>query len=71
MHVLENLLALAERRRRRGRAMRWADLPAFAEVSVVVGATAACMDGLPADKDFGSFDELRFRRDETGVVRLR
>ncbi|NDZ17059.1 hypothetical protein [Variovorax sp. WS11] len=65
------MLTLVERRRLQGRAMRWADLPRFAETSAVVETTAARTDSLPADNDFESFDDLKSRRDDTGVVRLR
>ena len=71
VRVLENVLAIVERRHLQGRVMGWSALPRFAETSAVADATAAHMDSLPADPDFGSFDELKSRRDETGVVRLR
>jgi hypothetical protein len=71
LRVLENVLSLVERRHREGRVMSWATLPHFAETSAVAEAASAHMDSLPADNDFGSFDELKSRRDATGVVRLR
>jgi hypothetical protein len=71
VRVLENVLAVVERMHREGRIMRWSDLPGFAETSAVAEAAAAHMERLPADHDFGSFDELKSRRDATGVVRLR
>jgi len=71
VRVLENVLAVVERRHLQGRIMGWPALPRFAESSAVADATAAHMDSLPEDRDFGSFDELRSRRDATGVVRLR
>lgn len=71
VRLLENVLTLIERRRHRGRVMRWADLPRFAETSAIVETTAARTNSLPADDDFESFDDLKSRRDDTGVVRRR
>jgi hypothetical protein len=71
VRVLESVLAVVERRHLEGRVMGWSALPRFAETSAVAEATEAHMDGLPADRDFGSFDDLKSRRDATGVVRLR
>lgn len=71
VRLLENMLTLVERRHLQGRVMRWADLPRLAETSAVVETTSAHTDSLPADNDFGSFDDLKSRRDDTGVVRLR
>lgn len=71
VRLLENVLTLVERRHLQGLVMRWADLPRFAETSAVVETTAAHTDSRPADNDFGSFDDLKSRRDDTGVVRLR
>jgi hypothetical protein len=71
VRMLEKLVAIVERRHLEGRAMGWAALPRFAASSAVVEATAAHMQKLPADDDFASFDELKTRRDATGVVRRR
>lgn len=70
VRVLENVLAVIERRHLEGRIMGWSTLPRFAETSAVAEATEAHMARLPAD-DFGSFDDLKSRRDDSGVVRLR
>ncbi|MEJ8852755.1 hypothetical protein [Variovorax rhizosphaerae] len=69
--LLKDVLEVIERRRLLRQPMRWSDVPLFAETAAVVEATTAQMEGLPADPDFGSFDELTARRDETNVVRLR
>jgi len=66
-----NVLEVIERRHLLRQPMRWSDVPRFAETAAVVEATSAQMDGLPPDADFGSFDELKARRDATNVVRLR
>jgi hypothetical protein len=71
LRVLENVLALMERRHRQGRVMAWSALPRFAETLAVSEATAAHMDGISADDDFEAFNDLKSRRDITGVVRLR
>jgi hypothetical protein len=71
VRVLERVLEVIERRHLEGRVMGWADLPQFAESSAVAEITAAHLEKLPADHDFGSFDDLKARRDATGVVRLR
>ncbi|MDM0116802.1 hypothetical protein QTI66_32215 [Variovorax sp. J22R133] len=71
VRVLENVLAVVERMHLQGRIMRWSDLVRFAETSAVAEATSAHTDSLPAAQDFGSFEELKARRDATGVVRLR
>ena len=52
-------------------AERKAQVRVLEKVLAVVEATAAHMDGLPTEGDFESFDELKRRRDATGVVRLR
>ena len=51
--------------------MRSSEVPRFADTAAVVEATTAHMDGLLAGTDFGSFEKLKARRDETNVVRLR
>jgi hypothetical protein len=71
VRVLENVLAVIERRHLEGRVMGWTTLPRFAETPAVAEATEAHMARLPADHDFGSFDDLKSRRDASGVVRLR
>jgi len=71
VRLLRNVLTVIGRRNLLRQPMRWADVSRFAETAAVVEATTAHMDGLPAEADFGSFDELKARRDETNVVRLR
>jgi len=71
VRLLKNVLEVIERRHLLRQPMRWSDVPRFAETAAVVEATSAQMDGLPPDADFGSFDELKARRDATNVVRLR
>jgi hypothetical protein len=70
VRVLESVLAVVEHRHLQGRVMGWSSIPRLAETSAVAEATTAHMD-LPADENFGSFDDLQSRRDPTGVVRLR
>ena len=71
IRVLDDVLALVERRQR-GRAVpAWDSLGRFAETEAVAAATAAHMANMPADEGFESFEELKSRRDATGVVRLR
>jgi hypothetical protein len=71
VRVLEGLLAVVERRHLQGRVMGWSALSRFAETTAVAEATTAHMESLPSDEDFGSFEDLKSRRDATGVVRLR
>jgi hypothetical protein len=71
IRVLNDVLALVEQRQR-GRAVpAWDALARFAESDAVAEVTAARMEKVPANADFGSFEELKSRRDATGVVRLR
>jgi hypothetical protein len=71
VRVLEKVLSVIEGRHREGRIMSWSALARFAESPAVIEATAAHMEALPADNASEKFDELKRRRDATGVVRLR
>ncbi len=71
VRVLDDVLAVVERRRRGSAVPAWSALSRFADTAAVAEATDRHMADVPSESGFGSFEELKSRRDATGVVRIR
>ena len=71
VRVLKDVFSVLERRHLERETLRWPFLAKVAETPAIAAAVDELVQGIPADEDFGSFEELKSRRDATGVARLR
>lgn len=71
VRVLKDVFSVIERHHLENRTMGWAFLTRVASTPAIAAAVDALVESLPSDDDFGSFEELKSRRDATGVARLR
>ncbi len=71
VRVLKDVFSVLEQRHLAKRAMKWSSLSELADTPVIAEVVDEMVQSIPPDEDFGSFEELKARRDETGVARLR
>lgn len=70
VRLLSDVFTALEQRRLIMRAEDWSSLSEVAAAPAIAETVDEMVRGLHADPDFGSFDELKARRDDTGAVRL-
>lgn len=71
VRVLKDVFSVLERRHLERETLRWSFLAKVAKTPAIAAAVDELVQGIPADEDFGSFEELKSQRDATGVARLR
>ena len=71
VRVLKDVCSVLERRHLEHQTLGWSFLAKVADTTAIAAAVDEMVEGIPADEDFGSFEELKARRDTTGVARLR
>jgi hypothetical protein len=71
VRVLKDVFSVLERRHLEHQTLNWSFLTEVADTHAIAAAVDDMVGDIPADEDFGSFEELKARRDATGVARLR
>lgn len=71
VRVLKDVFSVLERRHLEHQTLNWSFLVEVADSHAIAAAVDEMVKDIPADEDFGSFEELKARRDATGVARLR
>jgi hypothetical protein len=71
LRVLKDVFSVLERRHLERQTMGWPFLAKVADSPAIAAAVDALVESIPVDEDFGSFDELKSRRDSAGVARRR